>query len=208
MPKFSAKKNTTRGLKAKEAACDLLDVLIIREQKGLNGLKSDEIAALQALLVGRVERRLGNGWCDVFCQDNKTRRCHIRGVLRSKKNRVRIDMNDVVVVALENPMTELGDSDEEGTIGISRGGGDKGYIVGLFGESDIGKLKKTRINPRVFTFVGMDGEKFTDDFFCNETEQNEYVPRLGRNILQDVEASGDVSNNYDEDDELIDLTDL
>ena len=177
MPKMSRRNIGFRGRKATAAAYDMLEVLIAREKNGLEGMTQEDIAALQALLVGRIVKRLGNGWCDVFCQDNKMRRCHIRGVLRSKKGGAYMDIDNIVVVALEKPMTELEDSDDEGNIGFAHGGGDKGYIVGLFGLDDIGKLKKTRINSRLFATVDANGQEHDDIFERDTDAQPKHVPR-------------------------------
>lgn len=166
---------------------DLLDVLIRREQVGVNtpvskgGLTAEERQALSCCQVGRVTKMVGNGQALVYCQDNKERRCTIRGVMQSKKGKggAAIDKESIVVVALENPMTSLGESDDEGTIAPSKGGGGAAYIVGLFGGKDIGLLQRTRINKRVFAVVDANGKE-QEDFFDRGADKPAYVPRSMR----------------------------
>ena len=168
------------GLKAKAAALELLDVLIEREQLGLEKLAltkggNEKIEALKVLQVGRIVKRLGNGWMDVFCQDNKERRCLIRGLLRSKKSGAFMEIDSFVVVALEKPLDDLDDSDDEGNYaGGGAGGSSKGYIVGLFDEHAIGRLQKTTINKRLFQ-TAMGGGVVMEDIFDRSTEESAAV---------------------------------
>ena len=187
MPSHSKKSQGFRGRKAEEAAVDLLDVLIRREQVGIKtpvskgGLTDDERQALSCCQVGRVTKMIGNGQALVYCQDNMERRCTIRGIMRSKRGGggAAIDKDSIVVVALENPMTSLGESDDEGTIAPCRGGGGAAYIVGLFGGKDIGHLQRTRINKRVFATVDANGVE-VEDYFDRGADKPTYVPRSMR----------------------------
>jgi hypothetical protein len=73
-----------------------------------------------------------------------------------------------VAIALETPMDDLADSDDEGWGKASRtspahaGDKDRGFIVGLFDDSDVATLQKTRINKRLF--VTADGMVMDDVF--------------------------------------------
>jgi translation initiation factor IF-1 len=191
MPKTMNRAQGFRGRKALEASVDLLDVLIKRERVGLlkpankGGLKPEERLALQACMVGRITRMVGNGQALVYCQDNLERRTTIRGILRSKKGGAYMDVGSIVVVALENPMTELGESDDEGDIGPSRGGGGSGYIVGIFGERDIGTLQSCRINKRVFALVDATGAE-QEDIFDRGADGDKFVPRHLRHDSDEV----------------------
>jgi len=160
-----------RGRKAKEAAFDMLDLLIAREKGGVAGLTKTEHEALSVLQVGRITRRLGNGWMDVYCQDGHERRCHIRGLLRSKKAGSFMEVDSIVVVTLEKPVDDLDASDDEGYIGGTanrKDAGIKGYIVGLFDDVSISKLQKTRINRRIFNLAAGAGEEMEDLFDRSE----------------------------------------
>lgn len=162
-----------RARKSKEAAFDMLELLIAREKGGLAGLTKEEHEGLSLLQVGRITRRLGNGWMDVYCQDGHERRCHIRGLLRSKKAGTYMEVESIVVVALEKPVDDLDSSDDDGFIGgcANRKDADiKGYIVGLFDGPAVSKLQKTRINRRIFNLsAGADGEM--EDLFDRSEEQ-------------------------------------
>jgi len=46
-------------------------------------------------LIGKVTGLLGSGWAVVLCQDEKIRRCRVRGKLR---RRIWVKINDVVLV--------------------------------------------------------------------------------------------------------------
>jgi len=194
MPRHTKSAQGFRGRKAEEASVDLLDVLIKREQVGLKkpankgGLTDEERLALSCCMVGRVTRMVGNGQALVYCQDNLERRCTIRGIMRSKKGKggAAISVESIVVVALENPMTDLGESDDEGTIAPSKGGGGAAYIVGLFGDKDIGHLKRTRINKKLFIDVNGAAPQAqalalaVEACFDRGEDKSTYVPRSMR----------------------------
>lgn len=185
MPKTFSRSQGFRGRKALEASVDFLDVLVRRESIGLRksvkegGLKPLELAALAACQVGRITKMLGNGQAMVYCQDNMARRATIRGILRSKKGGAYMDIGSFVVVTLETPMTSLGESDDEGTIAPSRGGGGAAYIVGIFDTKDIGTLQRTRINKRIFAEVDAAGVE-QEDYFDRGAAESTYVPRTLR----------------------------
>jgi len=171
-----------RGRKAAAAAFDMLELLIAREKGGLAALKPEEHAALAVLQVGRITKRLGSGWMDVYCQDGHERRCHIRGVLRSKKGGAYMEVDSIVVVALEEPVDDLESSDDEGFIGGGAAAADaaiKGYIVGVFDAAAVGKLQKTRINRRIFSLPAGAGAE-VEDFFDRSEEPAADEGKKGR----------------------------
>ena len=206
MPSHQRKNLGFRAKKAQEASYDLLELLIRRENVGLDtpvaqgGLTPEEIAALKVLQVGRVDKVFGNGWCDVLCQDNRTRRSRIRGLLRSaRKGGHQVEIGSTVVVALETPVDTLGESDDEGYIAPNKGGGSKmaagggfkdaaSYIVGVFASKDLSALKKTRINKAVFNQINAGtGEvhDVSDDIFDRSGETPVHISRRQRKLLEE-----------------------
>jgi len=178
-----------RGRKAKAAAFDLLEVLLERAQIGLEALGktkggAEKVAALHVLQVGRIDKMLGNGWCDVLCEDNKSRRCHIRGILRAKKGGAYMEKDSIVVVSLEKPMEELGESDDEGNVGAGKavGGPYAGaaFVVGLFDDDSKRQLKRAGINPKLFQVVGADGGALEDFFEKGEEDDAALLAEMPR----------------------------
>lgn len=181
-----------RGLKAKAGAMDLLEVLLERAAIGLEALAKTKdgetkVEALKCLQVGRIDKMFGNGWCDVSCEDNKVRRCHIRGILRSKKGGAYMGPDSLVVVSLEKPLEEVGDSDEEGLVGPGKVAGGvfagSAFVVGLFDDDSKRDLKKAGINPKLFEIRDADG-KAHDDYFDRGEEGEEKMPRRARKLKE------------------------
>jgi hypothetical protein len=175
--KRSARGEKRGAVKAHAAAFELMDLLMERDKLGLEKLAEtkggdEKIQALRCVQVGRIAKSLGSGWMDVYCQDGKERRCHIRGVLRSKKGGAFMGAGSFVAIALEEPMDNLADSDDEGWGKASRdrpahaADKDRGFIVGLFDDADVAALQKTRINKRLF--VTADGQVMDDLFDYGE----------------------------------------
>jgi hypothetical protein len=174
----SGHKRAARGekrgaVKAHAAAFELMDLLMERDKLGLERLAetkggAEKIEALKCVQVGRIVKSLGSGWMDVYCQDGKERRCHIRGVLRNKRGGAYMGAGSFVAIALETPMDNLADSDDEGWGKATRerpahaADKDRGFIVGLLDDSDVATLQKTRINKRLF--VTADGQVLDDLF--------------------------------------------
>ena len=180
--------NGFRGMKATAAALDMLELIVTREKKGT--LKPEERSALLELQVGRITKRLGNGWMDVYCQDGVERRSHIRGLLRRKKGGAFMEVGSIVVVALEEPLDELDSSDDEGFAPLASGASTKGYIVGLFDERAVGLLQKTRINPRVFASTVDEGEE-ADYFDRSEVAPEELSSKQRKAKRMDDEVDVD-----------------
>ena len=178
-----------RGRKAKAAAFDLLEVLVERANIGLEALGktkggAEKVAALHVLQVGRIDKMLGNGWCDVLCEDNKSRRCHIRGILRAKKGGAYMEKDSIVVISLEKPMEELGESDDEGCVGAGKAAGGPyagaAFVVGLFDDDAKRELRRAGINPKLFQVVGADGAALDDYFEKGEEDADAALAGLPR----------------------------
>ena len=169
-----------RAQAAQDAANEMLDLILAREN-GYAGMTSSQRSAVEnAMLeiqVGRVSRKFGNGRFEVFCQDGKVRNCALRGLLK-RKGQCFVDMDSLVVVTLSEPLEELDDSDNEGNFGGGkarsgaehRSHADQGYIVGIFDERIGGKLRKTRINPRLFKIQDNTGAEMDDLFDRSDSD--------------------------------------
>jgi translation initiation factor IF-1 len=164
---FKKFKTGTEGFRAKaarEAADDLLDLIIRVQKTPKERLSAEDREASHLLFAGRVVRRFGHGRMEVYCHDGLSRQCRIRGLLR-KKGQVFIDIDSYVVVSLR----EATESSSEDETGLSTGAAidDKtADIIGLFDDKQRVQLQKTQVNPRLFVTVGADGkEEQLDDMF-------------------------------------------
>lgn len=94
--------------------------------------------------IARVIRVLGNRNMMCYCNDNKTRICHVRGKLR---NRVYVEQGDIVLISLRD---FEGSSEDE-----------RGDILAKYPYETLSKLKKEAgVNPKLFMQIeGMDGAK-------------------------------------------------
>ena len=167
-----------RAEAAAAAANDVLELILLREKKGLALMTVEEQAALREILVGRVIRKYGNGRMEVYCQDGKSRNCVIRGLLR-RKGKCHIDVNSLIVVTLTVPLDDLEESDDEGrhgggTVAAHKLRADGGYIVGIFGDDAGAKLRKTHINPRLFNVADGTGAEM-EDLFDHSVPDDEAV---------------------------------
>jgi len=164
---FKKFKTGTEGFRAKaarEAADDLLDLIIRVQKTPKERLSAEDREASHLLFAGRVVRRFGHGRMEVYCHDGVSRQCRIRGLLR-KKGQVFIDIDSYVVVSLREA-TESSSEDETG-LGTGAAIDDKtADIIGLFDDKQRVQLQKTQVNPRLFVTVGADGkEEQLDDMF-------------------------------------------
>ena len=174
---FKSQKKGDEGFRARaarEAAEELLDLVVLRETKGLEELKKQnpaDYAALLSLQVGRIEKKFGNGRFSVLCQDNKSRNCALRGLLK-RKGQCFVEEGSFVAISLTEALEDLDESDDEGHFGggkaaagaAFRSAADQGFIVGIFGDRAIAKLQKTGINPRLFRFADATGAEMDDLF--------------------------------------------
>jgi translation initiation factor 1A len=101
-------------------------------------------------MVGKVIRNLGTRQMLVYCNDDKTRICHIRGGLRK---RTWIMVGDIVLMSVR----ELGVGMSGGVGSLVSGGSaaaEKGDILTKYDQDVFGRLKKEPgINPRLFLSV-------------------------------------------------------
>jgi len=188
---FKSQKKGDEGFRARaarEAAEELLDLVVLRETKGLEELKKHNPADYNALLslqVGRIEKKFGNGRFSVLCQDNKSRNCALRGLLK-RKGQCFVEEGSFVAISLTEALEDLDESDDEGHFGggkaaagaAFRSGADQGFIVGIFGDRAIAKLQKTGINPRLFRFADATGAEM-DDLFDRSGAADEALPAAG-----------------------------
>ena len=156
---------------AREAAGEMLELIVTREKKGLQALSEEEMRALLELQVGRITRKYGNGRFEVYCQDGKVRNCALRGLLK-RKGQCYVDLESLVVVTLSEPLESVDSSDDEGHFGggkaaagaAYRSQAEQGFIVGIFDERADALLRKTGINPRLFKTVDAYGNEEEDLF--------------------------------------------
>lgn len=169
--KFKTGTEGYRARSAREAAEEMIDLIIRLERTPAARLTPEDVAASRLMFAGRVIRRFGHGRMEVFCHDGVTRQCRIRGLLR-KKGQVYIDINSYVVVSLREAAES---SDEETGIAAGEAAAGTADIVGLFDDKQRGQLQKTGVNPRLFVIVGADGkeEKVGDDLFERSEDEEE-----------------------------------
>lgn len=127
-------------------------------------------------IVGKVLRNLGTRQMLVFCNDEKTRICHIRGGLRK---RTWIQLGDIVLLSIR----ELGVGSSGGVGALVADGSasaEKGDILTRYDPEIYGRLKKEPgINPRIFLTVdqikGVSNYNENDDAFefTNESSESE-----------------------------------
>jgi len=161
--KFKTGTEGFRARAAREAADDLLDLIIRVQKTPKERLSAEDRDASHLLFAGRVIRRFGHGRMEVFCHDGVSRQCRIRGLLR-KKGQVFIDIDSYVVVSLREA-TESSSEDETGLGAGAAVDDNTADIVGLFDDKQRALLQKTKVNPRLFVTVGADGKETEDDMF-------------------------------------------
>ena len=124
-------------------------------------------------MVGKVIRNLGTRQMLVFCSDEKTRICHIRGGLRK---RTWIVVGDIVLLSIR----ELGVGMSGGVGSLVSGGGaaaDKGDILAKYNQDVYKRLmKEPGMNQRIFLTVdqitGNANYKECDDAFVFTDESS------------------------------------
>jgi len=213
--KFKTGTEGYRERSAREAADEMLDLIIDLQRTPKEKLTAEQIESARFMFAGRVVRRFGHGRMEVFCHDDVTRQCRIRGLLR-KKGKVYIDIDSYVVVSLREAAES---SDEETGVdaaSATSGAGGTADIVGLFDDKQRAQLQKTRVNPRLFSTVGADGkEELIEDMFDrshllgeeeDEEETTEEGVKLtkpkGRSQKGQVQTSVKEVNAFEEDQEI------
>lgn len=163
--KFKSGGEGFRAKAAREAADELLDLMLLIDKRGKEKLTVDEHEALRYMFAGRIIRRFGHGRMEVMCHDGVSRQCRIRGLLR-KRGQVNIDIDSLVVVSTRDAVDS--DSDDETGVKTSNAcGGDTSDIVGLFNDKQSAMLRKTSINKCIFisTRGPADEDTLGDDIF-------------------------------------------
>jgi translation initiation factor 1A len=134
-------------------------------------------------LYGCVTKMLGNGMCNVFCQDQKERLCFIRNKFRGRSKRDNtIVMGSFIIIGLR-----LWESTKENANG-------KGDLLEVYTQSQIEKLKDTvAIDWTIFNHIQNNKNVVTakeDDeygFKFNEVDTH----TMETNIMQEVQQAQD-----------------
>lgn len=178
--KKQKKGNTNfRAKSAKDGAEEMLGLITARNNGFARMTKEEREEAEKALLeiqVGRINKKLGNGRFEVFCQDGIVRNCVLRGLLRKNKGQCFVDVHTIVTVSLSEPLEEMDSSDDEGTFGrgkssIYNSKYEQGYIAGIFDAAAVKELRKTRITPRLFIVKDAAGEEVDEDEFFDRSDE-------------------------------------
>jgi len=167
-----------RAKAAKDGAMEMLDLITARHNGFVKMTAEERAEAEQALLeiqVGRINKKLGNGRFEVFCQDGVTRNCALRGLLRKNKGQCFVDVDAIVTISLAEPLEEMDSSDDEGSFGkgksnIYNSKYEQGYIAGIFDAAAVRELRKTRITPRLFAIRDATGEEVDEDEFFDRSD--------------------------------------
>lgn len=107
-----------------------------KKSKHASGVPPTFIDKQSDQIYGRVVKNLGDRNILVFCNDNYTRICHIRGSMRK---RVWINVGDIILISLRDFESKTAKGEE------------KGDVVAKFDETHFGKLRKQEdINQRLF----------------------------------------------------------
>lgn len=152
-------------------------------------LDATEQEAVKYLLVGRIIKKFGFGRNEVYCHDGTTRQCRIRGLLR-KKGQVNIDMNTMVVVSLREALSDS--SDNETHIGGGSSVAGDGDIIGALSDKHIAQLRRTTINPKIFSDANST-DNGTEDFF----DRSDILNEIGEGDIDGKKAKAPVEVEID-----------
>jgi translation initiation factor IF-1/uncharacterized protein YdcH (DUF465 family) len=169
--KFKTGTEGFRARAAREAADEMIDLINLIQKTPKEKVSPSDLEASRFMFAGRVIRRFGHARMEVFCHDNVTRQCRIRGLLR-RKGQAFIDIDSIVVVSLREPV-ESGSDDETGlgSGGVDNGKG--GDIIGIFDDRQKAVLQKMKVNNRLFTNLDDKGNEVEDIFDRSELLQEE-----------------------------------
>ena len=112
-------------------------------------------------LYAQVTKMLGNGFCHVLCQDNKTRLCFIRGKFRGRGKRDNMISNGRwILIGLRDYESE-------------KAGGklDNCDLLDVYSDQDKERLKNQiqTVNWKIqFREIGMCGTRFIYVYFTND----------------------------------------
>ena len=97
--------------------------------------------------IARVIRVLGNRNMLCYCNDNKTRICHVRGKLR---NRVYVELGDIVLISLRDFENE-DEAEKREEVDGKKEESNRGDILAKYPYETLSKLKKEDgVNPKLF----------------------------------------------------------
>lgn len=120
-------------------------------------------------LYARIIKVLGNMNVLAYCNDNKTRVCHIRGSMRKK---VWINIGDIVLVSLR----DFNQDPKE----TSKSDADKGDIVAKYDTEHLNKLKKMPdINQKLFMQLETADGTQLKEIGKRETADNDVIDDYG-----------------------------
>ena len=164
---FKKFKTGSEGFRAKasrEAADDMIDLIRTFEKTEPDKITASDKEAAKYMFAGRITRKFGHGRMEVYCHDGVTRQCKIRGLLR-KKGQCFMDVDSLVVVSLREAVSSDDEDSAMAELGPSaKDGGAGGDIIGVFDDKQKVYLAKTKINPRLFSTTGTNGEVEEDIF--------------------------------------------
>ena len=210
--KFKTGTEGFRARAAREAADEMIDLINLIQNPPKERVKPEDLEASRFMFAGRVLRRFGHARMEVFCHDNVTRQCRIRGLLR-RKGQAFIDIDSIVVVSLREPVESASD-DETGLGGGGVDNGKGGDIIGIFDDRQKAVLQKMKVNNRLFTNLDEKGNEVEDIFDRSELlqedekdeEESEHLTKpKGRSQKGAVQNSVKEANLIDGD---IDINDI
>ena len=136
---------------------------------------------------GRILRNLGGRRMLVYCNDNKTRMCHICGAMK-KFNWINI--GDLVLISLRDFEKKVEPSERDRY--------EKGDIIHKYDSDHLGKLKKLPdINPKLF----MQLETMDGNVLAAIGEKEEKLKKAGKVVKEDEDNCGIEFDRDDEDDD-------
>ena len=110
-------------------------------------------------MFARVIRNMGNRNVQCYCNDGRTRLCHIRGGMR---NRVWITVGDYVLITMRD-LASVENKEKE-----------KADLIAKFDPDHITRLKaEPGINERLFLQIEADAQAETGGFEFDAAEENE-----------------------------------
>jgi translation initiation factor IF-1 len=176
----------------------MIDLLNLLQKTPKEKVLASDLEASRFMFAGRVLRRFGHARMEVFCHDNVTRQCRIRGLLR-RKGQAFIDIDSIVVVSLREPV-ESGSDDETGLGGGGVDNGKGGDIIGIFDDRQKAVLQKMKVNNRLFTNLDEKGNEVEDIFDRSDLLQEEEAEEEAEHLTKPKGKSqkGAVQNSVKE----------
>lgn len=150
-------------------------------------------------LYARVIKNLGNMNLLVYCNDNKTRICHIRGSMRKK---VWINIGDIVLISLR-------DFSED----IVKKEGERGDVVAKYDNEHLNKLKKMPdINQKLFMQLETADGTQLKEIGKRETVEHDLIDDYGIEFdysdVKKEEEKGVVEEDSSDSEKDVDIDDI